>query len=152
MYLATHFLSTQNLLGEGALWSPEEEALYWVDIEGQCFFRYFLADKRQETFEAGDMIGVLAPRESGGLMMATRHGFASWDFQTNELIYLKNPEAGQTGKRFNDGGIDCQGRFWANTMDIKEPRKADGALYRFDADGSVHLMDSGFTIPNGIVW
>lgn len=152
MFQATHFLATQNFLGEGAVWSPEEQALYWVDIERQRFFRYSLASKRQETFEAGDMIGVLALRESGGVIMATAHGFASWDFQTNRLAYLNNPEAGQTGKRFNDGNIDSQGRFWASTMDIKEPRKTDGVLYRFDPDGSVHTMDTGFTIPNGLVW
>lgn len=149
---ATHFLTTHNILGEGAVWSPEEQALYWVDIEGQRFYRFFFATRQQETFEAGDMIGVLALRASGGLIMATKHGFASWGFQTNQLIYLSNPEAGQAGKRFNDGGVDCQGRFWAGTMDIKEPRKTDGVLYRFDPDGSVHTMDTGFTIPNGIAW
>ena len=152
MHRATHFLTTQNTLGEGALWSPGEQALYWVDIKGKRFYRFFLATQRKETFDARDMVGVLALRATGGLIMATKHGFATWDFQTNRLTYLNDPEAGQAGKRFNDGGIDSQGRFWANTMDIKEPRKSDGVLYRFDPGGSVHTMDTGFTIPNGIVW
>jgi len=35
-----HFLTIKNKLGEGPLWHPEEELLYWVDIEGEYFHRY----------------------------------------------------------------------------------------------------------------
>jgi sugar lactone lactonase YvrE len=152
MEQATHFLTIGNILGEGATWSPEEQALYWVDITGRRFYRYVLATHHLETFETNEMVGVLALRTTGGLIMATAHGFASWDFRTDRLTPLHDPEAGQNGKRFNDGGIDSQGRFWAGTMDIHEPRTPDGVLYRFDPDGSVHTMDAGFTIPNGLAW
>jgi len=152
MEQATHFLSVGATLGEGATWSPEEQALYWVDIVGKRFYRYALATRRLETFEANEMIGVLALRATGGLIMATAHGFASWDFQTRRLTFLSDPLAAQSGKRFNDGGIDSRGRFWAGTMDRHEPRTPTGVLYRFDPDGSVHPMDAGFTIPNGLAW
>ncbi len=152
MYEVTHMLAVQNLLGEGAVWSPEEQALYWIDIEGQCFFRLHTATQQYETFEVGEAIGVLARRASGGLIMATRHGFASWDFQTRRLTYLANPEAGLAHRRFNDGAIDCKGRFWAGTLVETEPRPAEGVLYRFDPDGSVHKMEEGLLVSNGIGW
>jgi sugar lactone lactonase YvrE len=152
VYEATHFLSTQNKLGEGAVWSPEEQALYWLDIENRCFHRLYLATHKQETFEVGDMIGVLALCASGGLVMATQHGFATWDFSTNRLTYLQDPLAGQANKRFNDGAIDCKGRFWAGSMSMQEPRQPVETLYRLDPDGSLHTMDNGFRLPNGMVW
>ena len=30
-------VSSQALLGEGPLWSPVHDALFWTDIEGQTF-------------------------------------------------------------------------------------------------------------------
>jgi len=149
----THFLATQDTLGEGAVWSPQEQALYWVDIESQRFSRFFLPTQQCETFEAGDMIGVLALRTTGGLVMGTKHGFATWDFASRQLTYLTDPEAGLEQKRFNDGAIDCKGRFWAGTMSMQEPRHpGEGKLYRLEPDRSLAVMDTDFILPNGIVW
>lgn len=152
MYKAEHFLAAQNKLGEGAVWSPEEQTLYWVDIASDRFSRIDLGTRNYEVFETGDSIGVLALRASGGLIMATRHGLAGWDFSTRQLTYLVDPEAGQRHKRFNDGAIDCQGRFWAGTMIATGPVTPDGVLYRFDPDGSVHIMETGLLVSNGIGW
>ena len=153
MYKATHFLSAQNGVGEGAVWSPEEQALYWIDMESDSFYRLHLATMQRETFSVGDSIGALALRASGDLILAMRHGFASWDFSTRKLTPLANPEAERPDKRFNDGAIDCQGRFWAGSMREDEALEpAEGTLYRLDPDGSVHTMDSGLLLPNGIAW
>lgn len=153
MYEATHFLTAQNKVGEGAVWSPEEQALYWIDMETDCFYRLYPATMQRETFVVGDSIGVLALRATGGLIMATRRGFASWAFATNQLTRLANPEAARSDKRFNDGAIDCKGRFWAGSMredEVVDP--TEGTLYRFDPDGSAQTMDDGLILPNGIVW
>jgi sugar lactone lactonase YvrE len=152
MYEATHFLKTQNKLGEGAVWSPQEQAFYWVDIENSCFSRYQLATQGVEMFAVGDMVGALALREAGGLVLATRQGFATWDFQTRKTVYMNNSAVDLSLKRFNDGAVDSKGRFWAGTMPFKLTRQAQGVLYRLDGDGSVHVMETGLFLPNGIGW
>ncbi|MCA9977634.1 MAG: SMP-30/gluconolactonase/LRE family protein, partial [Anaerolineales bacterium] len=53
--------------------------------------------------------------------------------------------------RFNGGYCDGDGRFWAGTMALTMEDGA-GALYRLDADLSVHTMLSGVTISNGMAW
>lgn len=60
---------------------------------------------------------------------------------------VKRAEGANPGG-FNDGAVDAQGRFWAGTL----VGEANNSLYRLDPDGSVHLMDTGFGVPNGIGW
>jgi len=128
--------------------------LYWVDIENNSFFRYFPTTSKYESFDVGVPIGVLALRAAGGLVMATKNGFAFWDPKTQALQFLANPEADKPHTRFNDGAVDSQGRFWAGTMcGLSEICSApEGSLYRLDPDGSVSIMETGIFIANGIDW
>lgn len=143
-----HVLAAHNQLGEGALWSVDEQALYWVDIERSTFSHFLPATGVYETVDVGVPIGVLALRTSGGLVMATKKGFAFWDKDTAELRYVINPEFDKPHLRFNDGAADSRGRFWAGSMG----GRGEGTLYRLDPDGSVHIIIPGVTTPNGIGW
>ncbi|QBD80160.1 SMP-30/gluconolactonase/LRE family protein [Ktedonosporobacter rubrisoli] len=149
-----HILASQNRLGEGALWSVDEQVLYWVDIENRCYCRLNPASGAHETISVGVMIGVLAQRSSGGLIMATEKGIALWDPQGQNLRYIAHPAGIEKPyMRFNDGAVDCAGRFWAGTMHMDESLGIrDGVLYRLDPDGSVHTMETGLGTPNGIGW
>lgn len=146
-------LAAQNKLGEGPVWSSEEQALYWVDIESNCFCRLYPTTGKYEVFDVGVPVGVLTLRASGGLVMATKNGFAFWDRQKG-LRLIADPEAHKPHTRFNDGAVDSQGRFWAGTMCglPKMCEEPEGSLYRLDPDGSVHIMETGLTISNGIGW
>lgn len=146
-------LAVNNKLGEGPVWSTEEQVLYWVDIENDCFFRLHPTSGKYEVFDAGLPVGVLALRDHGGLVMATKSGFAFWD-QQKGLHLIVDPEADKPHTRFNDGAVDCRGRFWAGTMCglSKMCEEPEGNLYRLDPDGSVHTMETGLMISNGIGW
>ena len=143
-----HILAAQNKLGEGPVWNPDEQALYWVDIEKGCVHRLYPKTGRHDVFDVGLPVGALGFRASGGLVMATRDGFAFWDPETQALRFIADPEPDRPGARFNDGAVDRQGRFWAGTMG----QGPTSSLYRLDPDGSVHRMESGVTISNGIGW
>jgi sugar lactone lactonase YvrE len=141
-------LAVQNKLGEGPVWNADEQALYWVDIEQGRVHRLQPATGAHDVFELGLPVGALGFRASGGLVTATRDGFAFWDPQANDLRFVADPEADRPDARFNDGAVDRQGRFWAGTMG----RGPTSSLYRLDPDGSVHRMETGVTIANGIGW
>ncbi len=143
-----HVLHIQCRLGEGPLWHIDEEALYWVDIEAHCFHRYIPRSEEHDDFDVGLPVGALAFRRSGGLVMATRDGFAFWDGPGLPLRFIADPEPDKPGARFNDGAVDRDGRFWAGTMGAG----FTSALYRLDPDGEVHTMESGIGISNGIGW
>ena len=148
-----HVLAVQNKLGEGPLWNAEEQALYWVDIESHCFYRYTPKTGKYERFDVGVMVGVLASRAAGGLVMATKKGFAFWEAQTG-LRFIADPEAHKPHNRFNDGAVDSMGRFWAGTMCFPDDtcEQPEGSLYRLDPDLSLQMMETGIGISNGIGW
>jgi sugar lactone lactonase YvrE len=144
-----HILAIRCKLGEGPLWHAKEGLLYWVDIEGHCFYRLDpTGGGPPERFDVGLPVGALAFRASGGLLLATRDGFAFWDAATQSLDFIVDPEADKPTSRFNDGAVDRHGRFWAGTMGGGD----NNALYRLDPDGSLHEMETGVGVSNGIGW
>lgn len=145
----TQVLHCQNILGEGPLWHPTESALYWVDITGKKIHRYFPASSQTEVFEVPRMVSALGLRQSGGFICAAEDGFHFWTPDGNRFEQIQDPEKGKQGARFNDGKVDRAGRFWAGSM---TPQGTSSALYRLNADLSVHRMVSDITISNGIGW
>lgn len=145
---AERVLKIGNRLGEGPLWSVDEGVLYWVDIEGNRLYRFLPADGTLESFDTGLPVGALGLRASGGLVVATKNGFAFWDAHTLSLTFIADPEADKPEARFNDGAVDRRGRFWAGTL----APGATSSLYRLDPDLTVHTMETGITASNGIGW
>lgn len=145
-----HILDVQHRLGEGPRWNIDEQALYWVDIENDSFYRYYPGDGTFEGVGVGQPVGALAFRETGGLVLALRDGLAFWDFEHNRLEFVSDVEAEKEEARFNDGAVDPEGRFWAGTL--THDGNATSSLYRLDPDRSVHKMADGLMISNGIGW
>ena len=54
-----------DLLGEGPLWSPSQNALFWVDIIGQRLNRLAFADETITEWALPEMIGWVIERCSG---------------------------------------------------------------------------------------
>ncbi len=138
-------------VGEGPLWDEERQVLYWVDILSSLLYIYDPATGENRALDVGRHVGTVVTRASGGLMLAVREGFASFDLETQELTLIADPEAHITGNRFNDGKCDPAGRFWAGTMAYENPTN-QGSLYRLDTDLSVHKIFGDVAISNGIIW
>ena len=138
-------------VGEGPLWDEEQQVLYWVDILSSLLYIYDPATGENRALDVGQHVGTVVTRASGGLMLAVREGFASFDLETQGLTLIANPEAHITGNRFNDGKCDPAGRFWAGTMAYENPTN-QGSLYRLDTDLSVHKIFGDVAISNGIIW
>ncbi|MBL8093389.1 MAG: SMP-30/gluconolactonase/LRE family protein [Anaerolineales bacterium] len=141
-------LAAGDELGEGPVWHSEEQALYWVDIDGRRYHRLEPSTERHDIFNVGEMIGALALYRHGSVVLATERGFSFYDPSQNTLTPIGDPEADKPESRFNDGAVDRAGRFWAGTL-------GDGnnnSLYRLDPSGVIRRMDTGIAISNGIGW
>jgi sugar lactone lactonase YvrE len=141
---------THDVLGEGPVWCDRSQSLFWVDIRGRCVRHYDLHSKKTLTWPMPEMVGSLAVREKGGLLLALQSSLSFFDPQNGRFEKCASPEAGRAEIRFNDGKADRQGRFWAGTMNDVE-RKPDGILYRYDGRTCSPLL-SGIVIPNSLCW
>ncbi len=139
-----------DFLGEGPHWSEAEGRLSWVDILAP---KFLVGDPRtgeRREFPMPELIGVVVPRRSGGWLAATESGIKALA-PDGTLTTLANPEADKPGNRFNDGKCDRRGRFWVGSLAINTaPRQ--GALWRYDPDGTVTRMETGMHISNGLGW
>ncbi|MDO7846586.1 SMP-30/gluconolactonase/LRE family protein [Hymenobacter sp. M29] len=147
---ATSILHAQAPLGEGALWNPLTERLYWVDIEGRALHVFDPATGDDRRYPVGKRIGTVVPLRNGNALVALQTGIHEIDLTTGHLTRLADPITDQY-LRFNDGKCDPAGRFWVGTFDLML-RPHAGTLYRFDPDGSMHVMLRRITNSNGIAW
>jgi sugar lactone lactonase YvrE len=134
------------ILGEGPVWVEREGALYWVDIKGRKVFR--LEREQLTEWDVPFRVGSLAPRESGGFIAGTEHGFAHIHPEQDRYELLFDPEEDRETNRFNDGKVDRQGRFYAGTMDDEE-KAATGAFYRLNHQLHCARVDDGYRVTNG---
>jgi sugar lactone lactonase YvrE len=143
-----HVLEVHNSLGEGPLWDSREQALYWVDIGENLILRFYPGTGDHETFQVDYTVSVLGLRSKGGFVLGTNDGIGTWDPESEKIEILSNPIKDEPESRFNDGAVDRQGRFWAGTYAKKKPT----TLFRLDPDHSIHVMETGITVCNGIGW
>jgi sugar lactone lactonase YvrE len=96
-------------------------------------------------------VTALARRASGGWIAIAQNGLYAWDPGNNKYDQLAGPPKTQKPEIcYNDAAVDRQGRLLVGTVDMEDPFRPEGSLFRLDADGSLHELDSGYATANGI--
>jgi sugar lactone lactonase YvrE len=142
-----HVIAANCELGEGPLWHPDEQLLYWTDILNNRIHSLDPLTGQHSVYDIGLPVGSFGFRRQGGFILAAKDALAYWHPAKGIEVVHKFPEIQGTA-RFNDGKVDPQGRFWAGWM--SEDRQA--RLYRLDSQGNVAEMESGIEISNGLGW
>jgi sugar lactone lactonase YvrE len=65
---------TKSKLGEGPLWDPREQVLWWLDIKGHFIHRFDPKTGENRTWTTPEDSGCLAVCEKGGLIIALKSG------------------------------------------------------------------------------
>jgi sugar lactone lactonase YvrE len=144
-------LEAKASLGECPVWSVDDQALYWVDINAPSLNRFDPSTGRNAAWAMPTSIGCFALRQNGGFIAALRNGF--WLIDENGKLENRICEApyDPAHHRFNDGRADPRGRFWAGSMN--EKRDASSAkLYRLDPDFRLTAMIPDIMISNGLAF
>ena len=144
-------LECRNRLGEGPIWCPREQALWWVDIVTPAIWRFDPASGAHESWPMPEHVGSLSVREAGGLIVAFKSGFGTFDPATGAIEMVDPCEADLADNRFNDGRCDRAGRFWAGSLTYAEDRPL-GTLWRLGLDRCATPVLRDITIPNGLCW
>lgn len=163
------------ILGEAPIYRASDSTLHWVDCLANPPELHILpldpstgdAKGRARVLKLSDSVTVHFFRRNtpGSYICAYYQGVAFLDEETGRLDVVREiiKTEDRDKLRFNDGGVDCEGRFWLAEIDIKAmaygPNKLPedygrpiGRLWRYDPDGSLHEMDDGFICGNGLAW
>ncbi len=132
--------------GEGPLWHPGEQRLYWTDIPTGRMFRYDPAAGTHEQCYEGEVVGGFTIQADGALLLFMARGTVkTWREDTLTTVIDEIPAERES--RFNDVIADPAGRVFCGTMPTKSQL---GRLYRLDADGTLTKLLDGIGCSNGM--
>jgi D-xylonolactonase len=135
-----------NHTGEGPLWHPDEEAVYWVDIPVGAVYRYHPASGEHSEVYRDDVLGGFTVQADGSLLLFGAGGrVETLDLDTLETETVV--DGIRPDYRFNDVIADPAGRVFCGTMHGDHHR---GTLYRLDTDGSLHTVEEEVHLTNGL--
>lgn len=133
-------------LGEGPLWHPEREQLFWFDILGKRLLTRGSNGPAEWGFD--EYVSAAGWIDRDRLLIASATGLALFDLATGKSDRIVDLEADNDKTRSNDARADPFGGFWIGTMGLNAERGA-GAIYRF-FKGTVERLYSDITISNAI--
>jgi len=104
-------LEAGNRLGEGVLWCPRAQALYWTDIHAATLWRYTPGDGGTRQWRLPERLASFALCEADGwLLLGLASQLAFFQLDSGLLLPIVEVEPGLP-TRLNDGVCDRQGRF-----------------------------------------
>lgn len=150
-----------DICGEGAVWHPEQKALYWTDINRFLVHRFDAETETTRTWlfdEPVTAVNLTTDAETLLLVLGSRVGF--WSPRTHPGVETLYRLESAPEMRFNDAAVDPRGSLWVGTMrnnvgpggENLEVEFTGGELYRIDADGSAKVWKTGIGISNTVAW
>lgn len=137
-------------LGEGPVWHPAEQMLYFVDIKGHQLHRCDANGEHRQSWDMPGETGFALPAQGGGFVCGLAGRLVHFDPATGAFAPVTEFEAERPGNRLNDGHVARDGAVWFGSMDNAETA-ASGALYRYDGElrSGLTRHDDGIVITNG---
>lgn len=142
------FDATRCVLGEGPLWHPERDALFWFDVLGQKLFMRSHALFRQWLFP--EIVSAAGWVDRDTLLIAGETALWRFDIETGTHVKHLPLDADNPNTRSNDGRADPWGGFWIGTMG-KGAEKGAGGIHRYYR-GAIKTLFPDITIPNAIAF
>lgn len=137
-------------LGEGPVWDPTGEALFFLDIAGQKIHRFRPADGSTTSWDTPLRPGAMALREGGGAVVAMQNQVHGLDLETGASQLIATADDQPADAVFNDGKVDRQGRFIIGSCAgySENPQKI-GGIYSIGADHKLKRVERDIAFSNG---
>lgn len=147
--------------GEGVLWHPTEQAVYWTDIPRFLIHRFHPASGCVKTWIFEEPVtAVLLTSRDDVLAVCLGSRVIFWEPQTGARRDQRFALSNWPAVRLNDAGVDPRGSLWVGSMRNNvnadgsegEAGGTDGILFRIDPDGSVTQFEDGLGVSNTFAW
>lgn len=150
-----------DICGEGAVWHPEQNALYWTDINRFLVHRFDVRTEATSTWlfdEAVTAITLTTNADIFLLVLGSKIGL--WSPPKHPHLHTVHRLDVAPEMRYNDARVDPRGSLWVGTMRNNVGRQGEdlqvafsgGVLYRIDPDGSASEWKREIGISNTIAW
>ncbi len=133
-------------LGEGPLWHPQRQSLFWFDILGATLYERGADAQRSWTFDK--MVSAAGWINNEELLIASETELLRFNLESGAKQHLIALEADNPVTRSNDGRADPWGGFWIGTMG-KQAEPGAGAIYRY-YQGELRQLIPNISISNAI--
>ncbi len=141
----------EAVTGEGSIWHPGRQSLFWVDIEGKTLYEYLPDQKKCNHWAFDRMVSTVVPETDSTVVVALQDEIVRVSLPTGAVNSIARISDHEGMHRCNDGKCDPSGRLWVGTMVLRGPKKTAG-LYTVLPDGTLTLQWDSVAISNGIVW
>ena len=142
----------KSILGEGTLWVPSQNSIYFVDIKKKNILVLNTKSKKKKIIKVNKEIGFLAHIKKNIFILGLKSELRFVNLKTKKIIKSIQIEKNKPLNRINDGKTDFQGRLWFGTMDNLERKVKNGSLYCLDKKLILHKVDTNYYITNGPVF
>ena len=147
--------------GEGPVWDAAGAQLLSVDLTAGALVRLDPATGAVARHAVADVLACLRPRTAGGWVVAAERrfalleavptGFGGGDDGLTLPSSMLTPLWERGAVRFNEGGCDPAGRFYAGSMAYDE-QPGGGELWCLEADGSARVVREAVSVSNGLAF
>ena len=142
----TIFSDTKCKLGEGPLWHPERQQLFWFDILAKRLITR-LGDT-EHYWQFDEHVSAAGWIDHDRLLIASETRLFSFNLVTQIQKTVVALEAKDLRTRSNDGRADPWGGFWIGTMG-KQAEAGLGVIYRY-YQGMLRPLYRAISISNAI--
>jgi L-arabinonolactonase len=147
-------LDANNYLGETPIWSPDDQALWWINCEHPAeLHRWSPQTGDHRVWPMPQRIGGFVHKPGGSLLVALAQGLYDFDIATGELaLRIASPLPEHV--KLHECHCDRQGRFWIGAFDHHFPndRAAMGGCY-FRLDGNTLTpVIANIAVANGLAF
>ena len=140
-------LDCQCQLGEGPIWHPARQQLFFFDINEQTLFAVTAEGEIADSWLFNETVAAAAVINDHTLALATDTGLKQFDLATGGMNRINEIEADRPDTRTNDSRVHPSGAFWIGTMTRSEQEAPVGSVYHYRA-GTLTTLKSGIKIPN----
>ena len=139
----------KTVLGEGVLWVPTHNSIYFVDIKKKNILVLNIETNKKELIKINKEIGFLIHIRKNIVLLGLQSELRILNLKNKKIIKSIKIEEDKPLNRINDGKTDLQGRLWFGTMDNPERKIKNGSLYCLDRSLKLHKVDTKYYITNG---
>ena len=147
-------INAGNHLGESPIWSPREQALWWVNCEHLPeLHRWEEASGAHRIWPMPQRVGGFVHKEGGGLLVVLADGIYDFVPEHNRLT-LRAASPLPEHIKLHECHCDRQGRLWTGSYDHNFPADrsaAGGAWFRLDDDKLTPAI-RGVSVANGLAF